>query len=458
MSPPVPPAEAEDPILTWRKRVGKVLDLLPGAKPAARAVAEKLFEWMVRMRLPPLAMPSAAPIGDADAAPEAVRAYNEAAERYFAEHRNREFVLGKPWSDPGNLPRYLFNLGILTHRLQLAPGDTVLELGCGSAWVSHFLNLLGCHTVAIDVAPSAVELGRQLFERSRHTRWELEPAFLAYDGETLPLADESCDAIVLHDAFHHIPNPKRVLAELARVLRTGGMVAMSEPGRDHAGSALSRRETDETGVLENNVLVEELGRLALSVGFTRVAAVPLSLDGTPEVPAEGYVAFLRGEKLLDFWARLIPGLAGEAHVLLYKGDRIPTTRRPKELEARLELVGGPSATTLRPGDRLPLRVRLENRGDTLWLARPPAAGHRGWTRLGAHLYGGGSRRPLDFDWLRRDLPADLAPGDAVELALALPALDRPGDYRVVLDLVAEEVTWFEVVGSPVLELTLRVEE
>jgi len=60
-------------------------------------------------------------------------------------------------------------------------------------------------------------LGRTLFERDPQTNWSLDPAFLAYDGQTLPVADATVDRIVLYDAFHHIPNQEHLLREMRRV-------------------------------------------------------------------------------------------------------------------------------------------------------------------------------------------------------------------------------------------------
>jgi SAM-dependent methyltransferase len=49
------------------------------------------------------------------------------------------------------------------------------------------------------------------------------------DAEALPFAAASIDNIVLFDVLHHLPSPRRFLAEAERVLRPGGRVVMIEP-------------------------------------------------------------------------------------------------------------------------------------------------------------------------------------------------------------------------------------
>ncbi|HWR97965.1 MAG TPA: class I SAM-dependent methyltransferase [Candidatus Methanoperedens sp.] len=380
--------------------------------------------------------------------------YNEAAERYFAEYSNPESLLAKPFSDALHCPQYLFNLGVLFHGLKVSPGDLVVEMGAGSCWVSHFLNRYGCPTVSVDISPTALELGRKLFERSSATRWDLEPRFLPYGGHRLPLADASADRMVWNDAFHHVPNQRELLREMARVLRDDGIVAMCEPGRVHSATADSRREMEETGVLENDIVVEDLERTALECGFSRVTLLPLTLESTPEIPAAGLRDFLTGHGVLRYWARWSTALLSGHFILLYKGEWRPTTRKPGRLLAEIARTDGGPRLAVRTGERAAIRCRITNRGDTRWLHHE--RDDFGCARLGAHLYPAGSARAGDnFDWHRTELPRAIDPGESVELEVRFPPL-AAGRYRVVLDMVAEHVTWFAQRTSPVLELELEV--
>src|ERR1044072_7946245 len=84
--------------------------------------------------------------------------YNAAAERYYAEFPDRTFLLNKPFSEPASLSKHLIDTGILLTTLQVTPGDTVVEIGAGTCWLSQLLNRYGCRTIAIDVSPTALAI------------------------------------------------------------------------------------------------------------------------------------------------------------------------------------------------------------------------------------------------------------------------------------------------------------
>ena len=373
--------------------------------------------------------------------------YNQAAERYFAEHPDPEFLLAKPFSDSADFARHLVDAGILISGSGIEPGDTVLEIGAGSCWLSHLLNRYGCRTIAVDVSPTALALGRRLFERDPWTNWALEPRFLAYDGHRLPLDDGSCDRILLYDAFHHIPNQRELLAEMHRVLGADGVAAMSEPGQGHASSWSSITETADWGVLENELAVEDVAALAEAAGF---GAVNVLAEGPKrfKVPVRRIGRFSGGRGFRHYWADLCREMAGHHYLLLHKGSPTPTTVRPGGLGGRLRLLR-PAAAALSRGEPLHVVLRVMNTGDTRWLHRGVGEPRAGWTRLGVHLHEAGD--PLgavvDFDWHRAGLDRDVAPGQSFTVRLALPGIERPGRYDLLFDLVIEGVAWFAERGA-----------
>ncbi|MGH8185602.1 MAG: class I SAM-dependent methyltransferase, partial [Steroidobacteraceae bacterium] len=264
-------------------------------------------------------------------------AYNEAAERYFAGFADREFLLGKPFSDTALAAKHLIDAGVLIDAMRLTPHDVVVEIGAGTCWLSHMLNRLGCRTISIDVSPTALALGRQLFERDPRTKWTLEPAFMPYDGRHLPLDDASCDRIVINDAFHHVPNQRELLSEMRRVLRTDGLVAMSEPGYGH-GSAEHSVSEAESGVLENELVLEDVAALATAVGFGDARVVVASPLVRHEIQARDLGAFMGGKGFADYWKMLCSGLEQHHYLVLHKEASEPTTRHPARLTARIEVL------------------------------------------------------------------------------------------------------------------------
>ncbi len=379
-------------------------------------------------------------------------AFNAAADPYFAEHEDRQFLLGKPYTDTDNFSRRLFDIGVLAHWLRLAPGDVVMELGAGTCWLLHFLNRYGCPTIAVDVSPTALEIGDELFRRDPLINWDLGPRFLPYDGHRIPLPDNHVDKIIVYDAFHHVPNQEEILRELARVLKTNGVVAMCEPSAGHSHTEESRREMDTWDVLENDIDVEELEPRVLASGFSKMTVVPINLPMSIEVPVPGVRDFLRGRELRHYWGLLNTAMRSSNYIVLYKGDYHPTTRNPDNPKARIEPPVEP--VQVAAGAPIQLRVSLTNTGDTRWLCGTPD--QRGTTQLAAALHGGDPGTLVDEKWSRTLLPRDVPPGEEISLPVELPGIETPGEYRIVLDLVAEHVCMFADRGSPTVEVPLTI--
>ena len=234
------------------------------------------------------------------------------------------------------------------------------------------------------------------------------------------------------------------MPEMRRVLAADGIVAMSEPGRGHAASAPSVAEAAATGVLENELALEDIADLALSSGFRAARVVVAGRSPTHEIDAADLRPFMGGRGFAKYWKNLCASLDGHHYLLLFAGDAVPTTSRPKLLRASIRHV----ETQV---DRRLIVLDVHNAGDTRWLA---AASAPGWTRLGAHLRRDGAL--VDFDWLRVPLPADVGPDDVTRIFARLPPIAEPGRYSIVFDLVIEGVAWFADRGSMATEVPWQV--
>lgn len=94
----------------------------------------------------------------------------------------------------------------------------------------------------------------------------------------LPFAAGSFDGAVCISALHHVPDIPRTLREIQRVLKDDGSVVFSEPGRSHAVSAQARTEMQELGVLERDVVAEELMVDECIAWFEHLGSIPVLVD------------------------------------------------------------------------------------------------------------------------------------------------------------------------------------
>lgn len=96
-------------------------------------------------------------------------------------------------------------------------GLDVVELGCGTAYFSAWLARAGARPVAVDLTPAQLETARRC-------RDEFGVSFplVEADGEAVPLADCSFDLVLSEYGASAWCDPRKWIAESARLLRDGG--------------------------------------------------------------------------------------------------------------------------------------------------------------------------------------------------------------------------------------------
>jgi SAM-dependent methyltransferase len=103
--------------------------------------------------------------------------------------------------------------------LSASPGPEVLNAGAGQGTMSTRLERLGYEVTSTDVSQAAIEL---LLGR-------LSGPVAEASITELPFDDESFDGAVLGEVLEHVEDDRGALGELARVLRPGGVLAVSVP-------------------------------------------------------------------------------------------------------------------------------------------------------------------------------------------------------------------------------------
>ena len=109
--------------------------------------------------------------------------------------------------------------------LNIPPGGTALDVGSGPGNVTASL--------ARAAGPEGLALGIDISEPmlARAVRNEAGPqvGFIKADAQRLPLRDNTVDAVVSTAVLQLVPDPTAALAEIARVLRPGGRLAIMVP-------------------------------------------------------------------------------------------------------------------------------------------------------------------------------------------------------------------------------------
>jgi len=107
----------------------------------------------------------------------------------------------------------------------LAPGLAVLDLGCGWGYGTHWARALGCAVTGIDLGLDQLAWARASLPDAAGLR------LVQANARRLPYRDASFDRAISVEMMEHVFRPDRdaVFAELARVVRPGGRVAISTP-------------------------------------------------------------------------------------------------------------------------------------------------------------------------------------------------------------------------------------
>ena len=138
---------------------------------------------------------------------------------------------------------------------RLPAGGSVLEVGCGPGWLWEQAQ----QGFPPDLRLTLTDLSPGMVEEARGRVGALPrfsgAQFLQADVMALPFADQSFDAVLACHMLYHVPDPGRALAEMLRVLRPGGLLAVTTNGEDNmaamyalAGEAFGGATTDPSGL------------------------------------------------------------------------------------------------------------------------------------------------------------------------------------------------------------------
>lgn len=164
----------------------------------------------------------------------------------------------------------------------LRRGMSLLDCGCGPGTITLGLAeaVSPGHVVGVDLEESQIDLARNLaVERGlKNVEFKVGSVY------ELPFLEHSFDVVFAHALFEHLGDPLAALVEIRRVLKPGGVAAVSSP--DWSGNLMAPRDQEAQEFIEvykrlqirnggNPYVGRELGRLMEEAGFSAVTVMAM---------------------------------------------------------------------------------------------------------------------------------------------------------------------------------------
>jgi trans-aconitate 2-methyltransferase len=203
----------------------------------------------------------------------------------------------------------------ILERARFAPGQTILDAGCGSGRVTKLLLEQGVDVVAVDADPSMVEKARTA----------LPPEVPVHHRDLLELSlDEPVDAVFSCAVFHWIFDHERLFARLHAALRPGGRLVAQCGGFGNIANVVSAM--GDSAPRHHFATPGDTERRLLAAGFSHARAW-LEPKPTEVADPHAYVAAvcLHGHpRATELAPRVVAGL-GSPPVLDYVRLNIEAT-------------------------------------------------------------------------------------------------------------------------------------
>jgi ubiquinone/menaquinone biosynthesis C-methylase UbiE len=157
-------------------------------------------------------------------------------------------------------------------------GATVVDVGTGTGFLAEAALDAGARVIGVDVSEKMLAQAR--------TRLAGRP-FEAREGavDALPLADAEADAVLANMVLHHAPDPPRAIRDMARVLKPGGTLVITDADT-HTHEWLRTEQHDRWLGFDRAEIVQwflDAGLEDISVGDTKELCSPTSTCGTQAV-------------------------------------------------------------------------------------------------------------------------------------------------------------------------------
>lgn len=142
-------------------------------------------------------------------------------------------------------------------------GGRVLDVGAGDGYLTGLVAPKCREVVALEYEPSGVKLARKMLAGRSNVHVE------AGDCYALPYEDAQFDWVLMADVIEHLETPRRAVAEMARVVRSDGVVHVTTP-QWRADRIWDERHVKEYGAIElRDMLLEHFASVEMRYAWPR---------------------------------------------------------------------------------------------------------------------------------------------------------------------------------------------
>ncbi|MGZ9086329.1 MAG: class I SAM-dependent methyltransferase [Rhodoplanes sp.] len=122
-------------------------------------------------------------------------------------------------------------------------GASVVDVGCGDGWLVRSMTRKGAHVTGVEVSPKHLAHAQQIPPAG-------DEHYIQGIAEDLPIPTRSVDIVIFFNSLHHVDEPGlfKALREAARVLKSGGILFVSEPLPEGPYFETMKPVHDETAV------------------------------------------------------------------------------------------------------------------------------------------------------------------------------------------------------------------
>jgi SAM-dependent methyltransferase len=164
----------------------------------------------------------------------------------------------------------------------LKAGEVVVDLGCGGG-LDVFLAAARVgptgRAIGIDMTPEMIHLARKNAARGADGKPYANVAFHLAEIDRLPLAAESVDCVISNCVINLAADKRGVFREIARVLRPGGRVAVSDVAlKQPVPEELATDLTAYVGCIAGAISIGEYNQGLLEAGFAHVEVIDSGAD------------------------------------------------------------------------------------------------------------------------------------------------------------------------------------